>query len=147
MGVEARPSLLRRRDVAQAIGKKAQAPLGRDGRVQLAHATGRRIAWVDKGFFAFGTLRNLFALLFIQGFKIGAAHIDLAAHFQHGRRIRRQPERYLVNGADVLRHVFAHLAIAPRGGLHQHAVLITQAHGQAVELEFGDIFDRWIGRR
>ena len=37
----------------------------------------------------------------------------------------------------LLRHILARLAIAARGGLHQHALLVAQVDGQAVELQLG----------
>jgi hypothetical protein len=50
--VAARPALLWRRDLAQAVGKEAQRPLRGDGRVELAHRTGGGIARVDEGLLA-----------------------------------------------------------------------------------------------
>ena len=46
------------------------------------------------------------------------------------------------DGADVVRHVLAGLAVAARGGLHQHAVLVAQVDREAVELELGRVVDR-----
>ena len=60
---------------------------------------------------------------------------------------RSQPQRNLPDGADVLRHVLTRLAVAARGGLHQHAVLVAQADGQAVELGFGHVVDGRAGQR
>ena len=50
----------------------------------------------------------------------------------------------LADGADVLRHILAELAVTPCGSLHQHAMHIAQAHRQAVELGLGHVLD---GRR
>ena len=85
MGAKGRSALLHRRDLAQAVGKKTQRALRCNARVQLAHSTGCSVARVNEGFFAFFTRRNAFALAFIQGLKVVAAHIDLATHFQHCR--------------------------------------------------------------
>ena len=41
-----------------------------------------------------------------------------------------------MDGTDVLRHVFASLAIAARSSLDERAMLIAQVDGQSVELEF-----------
>ncbi len=57
-----------------------------------------------------------------------------------------QAQRDRLDGADVLRHVFADLAVAARGRLHQHAVLVAQVDREAVELELGGVFDRRIVR-
>ncbi len=110
MGVERRSTLLGRCDLAQAIGIKAQRPLGGDRRVKLAHRTRGRIARVDEGFLA------LLALARIQCLEIVAAHVDLASHFQHGWhrrncRIARRldPQGDLPDGAHILRDVLAHL--------------------------------------
>ena len=51
----------------------------------------------------------------------------------------------MADGADVVGHVFARFAIAPRGGLHQHAVFVAQAHGQAIKLQLGHVVHRGIG--
>ena len=69
--------------LAHAIGKKAQWPLGGNGRVELAHGTGGGIARVDEGFLALVAMRNARALALVERLKIVAPHIDLAAHFQH----------------------------------------------------------------
>ena len=131
-----RPALRCRRDFAHAIGKKAQRALGGNRRVQLAHRAGSGVARVDKGFLP------ALALRFVEALKVGACHVDLAAHLQHRRRPGGQHQRNLLQGADVVRHIFAHLAIAARGGLHQHSVFIAQAHRQAVKFQFGHTVHR-----
>jgi hypothetical protein len=83
----------------------------------------------------FSRWRSLSAL------EIGALHVDLAAHLDHGRCLAVEPQRNIAHRADVLRDLFADFAVAARGGLHQHAVLVAQVHGQAVELELADILD------
>ena len=51
----------------------------------------------------------------------------------------------MADGADVLRHVFTVLAIAPRRSLNQYAVFVAQVHRQAIKFQLGDILDRWVG--
>ena len=51
-----------------------------------------------------------------------------------------QAQRNLTDGADVLRDVFAVFAITACGGLYQHTALVTQAHGEAVELQLSQVF-------
>jgi hypothetical protein len=51
----------------------------------------------------------------------------------------------LADGADVGSDLFAGFTIAPGGGLHQLAVFIAQAHGQAVKLQFTHVAHRWVG--
>jgi len=134
-----RPALGRRRDRAQAVGKKTQGPLGGDVGVELAHSACGGIARVHKG------LAALLALALVQRIKVGAAHVDLAAHFQNRRHTRRQGQRNLPDGANVVRHVLTHLAVATRGGLHQAATLVAQTHGQAVKLGLGHVLDGGVG--
>ena len=53
-----------------------------------------------------------------------------------------QVQRNDAHGFDVGRDVFARAAVAARGGLHELAVLVPQADGQAVEFQFGRVVDR-----
>ena len=134
---------------AQAIGVKAQRALGGNRRVQLPHRTSGGVARVDK------SLAGTGALALVQVFKIVAAHINLATHFQHLGAAADQPPRNAptrprppTHGEDVLGHVFAGGPIAPSGGLHQHAVLIAQIDRQAVELQLGAVgHGRCVGRQ
>ena len=57
----------------------------------------------------------------------------------------RNPQWYLTDGANVFRDVLARFTITARGRLHQHTVLVTQIHRQAIELELGHVLDRCIG--
>ena len=142
MGGKNRPACLCWRDLTQAISEKAQGALRRNGRIKLAYRTGGGIARVDKGFLAGGPLA------LIERFKIGASHVDLAPHLDHRRRWQCtgcgsiQTQWNLPDGADVLGHILTQFTVAPCRGLHQHALLIPQAHGQAVELELGHVLDR-----
>ena len=109
--------------------------------VQLAHGTSCGIARVDKGFFTLLAGGNACALAIVQGFKVAAGHVNLAAHFQHLGGLSRQMQRNLADGADVVRDVFTGFTVTARGGLHQHTAFIAQAHGQAVKLELSNILD------
>ena len=134
-------------DVAQAIGKKTQGPLGGNARIELAHGTRCSVAWIDKGFFALGACGDALALPLIQRLEVVAAHVHLAAHFEHGRRIAGQAQRNLSDGSDVGRDLFARFTISPSGRLNQNAVFIAQAHGQAIKFELAHINDSRIGLR
>ena len=153
-----RAALLGLRDLTHPVSIKTEWALGCDGGVKLSDGTGGGIARVDKGFFVAGTVSDFLALALVQGLEVVTAHVHLAPHLQHGRhragscigmggipRVGAQAQRNLADGADVLGDVFADFAIAPGGGLYQHAKLVTQAHGQAVELGFGHIFDGRVG--
>ena len=145
MCAKGRATLIYWRDLAYPISKKTQRPLGGNGGVELTDRTGCGVARVNKGFFALVPCGNAHALARVQSLKIVAAHIDLATDFQHRWNPCWQAQWNLPDGADVLGHVFARLAIAAGGCLHQHTVLVAQTHGQAVELQFGDVFHRRIG--
>ncbi|MDT4827104.1 hypothetical protein FQZ97_604390 [compost metagenome] len=116
-----------------AISEKTQGPLGGDARIQLAQAACRRIARVDEHLFV------ALGLGLVQFFEVGAVHQHLAAHLQHLRRGSLELQRNRLDGTDVRGDVFARLAIAARGGLHQAAVLVAQADRQTVELEFAEV--------
>ena len=53
-----------------------------------------------------------------------------------------QAQRDLPDGADVLRHVLADLAVAARGGLHQHAVLVAQVDAPGRRTSARHVVDR-----
>ena len=128
-----------RRDFAQPIGKEAQGPRRGNRRVELAHRARRRVARIDEHLLVLLPGRDLLALALVERVEVGTLHVDLAAHFDHGWRLAVQAQRNLAHRADVLRDLFADLAVAAGRGLHQHAVFVAQVHGQAVELEFADI--------
>jgi hypothetical protein len=132
VGGRLRPAL----HLAQAVGEEAQRPLRGHAGSSWRTAPAAALRGLTKVFSPFSRWRSLSAL------EVVAAHVDLAAHLQHRRRVAAQAQRDLADGADVLRHVLAGLAVAARGGLHQHAVLVAQVDGQAVELELGGVFDR-----
>ena len=144
MGLEHRAALVRWRDFTQAISKKTEVSACGNRRIQLPNAAGSRIARIHKGLFAFGALGNFFTLALVKGFEVGAAHVHLAAHFEYGGGIGRQSQRYLPDGAHVLRDFLAHLAVPAGCRLHKHAGLVTQVHREAVKLQFGHIGNRWI---
>ncbi len=80
---------------------------------------------------------------FVQRLEVVATDVDLATHFHHRRRglDASQTKRNLRDGADVLRHVLAGFTVAARGRLDEHAMLIAQIDREAVEFEFGGVFD------
>ncbi len=128
--------------LAQAIGEERQRALGGHLRIELAHCAGGGVARVDEGLLA------AFALAGVEALEIVAPHVDLAAHFEHvghGTVDGPQAERDLADGADILRDVFTGGTVAARGGLDQEAPFVAQVDRQAVELEFGRVFDGRIG--
>ena len=107
------------RDLPPGIGEKAQRPGGGDVGIKLAQRPGGGIARVGKGFFAGGRLPR------IQRGKIGVAHVNLAAHFQHLGRAGKVP-RNVGDGAGVGGDILADLAVAARRRLHQPPGFIAQ---------------------
>ena len=142
MRLEDWAALLGGRELSQAVGKETQGALRRDLGIELAHGPGRRIARVHEGFFALCSRGDLLPLPLVHRFKFVSAHINLAAHFQHRRRIGRQSQGNLPHRADVVGHILTRFAVAPRGRLHEDAVFIAQTHRQTVKLQLRHIFHR-----
>jgi hypothetical protein len=96
---------------------------------------------LTKVFLVFRALGDQLALPLVERVEVVAADVDLAAHLEHlgrcGLLAQAQAQGHLLEGADVLRHVLAGLAVAARGRLHQHPVLVAQVDRQAVELQLG----------
>ena len=111
------------------IGAEFQRARGGDVGIQLAQAAGGGIARVGEH------LAILVAAARVQRLEASVAHVDLAAHFQQLRQIiTPQLERDRADGAQVGGDTFAGAAIAARHALHQHAILVDERHGQAIEL-------------
>ena len=132
----------------QKIGEENQPPVGDDGWLKRAQRSRGGVARIDEG-------RQSFALaLLVQALEGGFGHHHFAAHLEclplRERTFRswslRNAERHAADGADVRGDVFAGLAVAARQAHGEPSVavragLVTQRHAQAVELEFGRIFD------
>jgi hypothetical protein len=127
MGRRQRPT----RHFADAVGVEAElAPRG-DRRVELTQRAGRAVARIGQRLLAV-TQR-----VGIEGLEILAQHDHLAAHLEHARTaIPAQSERDRAHRAQVGGDVLAGGAVAARGAEHEHAVLVTQADRQTVELGF-----------
>ena len=69
----------------------------------------------------------------VELFEHRPGHIDLSSDDQPGQPLR-QRHRDRADGAEVLRHILAHPAVAPGGTPDEHAVPVLQRHGQAVHL-------------
>ena len=124
-------------DRTNAVGEEFQRPAGGDRRIQLTDAASRSIAWIDQRLVAARGGSG------VVSFQVVAAHVHLAAHFQQRWRLATQAQRDLAQRAQVLRNVLAGGAVATRRTAHQQAVLVAQADRQAIELQFGGIFDWW----
>lgn len=125
------------RHLTNAIAAELQRAAGGDFRIKLAQATGGGVARVGE------RLATGFGLGGIEPVETGLAHVHLAAHLQHRRpALTLQLERNVAHGAHVGADVFAGGAIAAGSALHQLAIAVQQAHGQAVELGFTAEVDR-----
>ena len=113
----------------------------------MAHGTSCSVAWIDKGFFTLGARGNALTLPLIQCLEVVAAHVHLAAHFEHGRCVGWQAQWNLSDGADVGGDFFARFTISTGGRLKQNAVFIAQAHGQAIKLQLTHVGDGWVSLR
>ncbi len=124
--------------LAQAIREERQRTPRGERRIELAYAARRAVARVhQRG-------QTLLPLLFVVALEVTARHVGLAAHFQHICIAAAQMQGDTMDGAHVLRHVLASLAIAACGGLHQHAALVAQVDREAVEFQFAGILDHGI---
>ena len=118
-------------DFTDAIGVEGERPAGRDPRIQLAEASGSRIARIGKELVAPGLLRT------VQRQEVLLQHQHLAPYLQHLGGRARELRGYAAHCTQVGRDVLARDAIAPGGTLHQPAVLVAQRGGQAIQLGGG----------
>ena len=102
-----------------------QPPLGGNLGIQLPQRAGRRVPRVGHQRLALDLPPGVDLL------KDLAGHIDLAPHDEPGQLVR-QNHGNGADGAEILRHVLPHPAVAPGSAADKHAVPILQRHGQAV---------------
>ena len=115
--------------LAPGIGEEAQAPLLGERGIELPQPARGGIARVDEEGLAFG-----FAFL-VERVEVLARHINLAAHLDDlGNAAPFERVRHVLDHLEIGGDVLAHLAITPRRALHQHAALIAERGGQAVDL-------------
>ena len=122
---------------ADAVAPHRQRPRGGQLGVELADRPGRGVARVRVG-----RLAALGALL-VQLREGGDRQVGLAAHLQQRRGVL-DAQRDRADGAQVLGHVLADLAVPARRAAHQHAVLVDQRDRQAVDLRLGHEPDRRV---
>ena len=125
-------------NLPQPVGKEGQGTPCRDGRIELAQATGRGIAWIDEHLLPGCRLAG------IETLEIVTTHVDLAPHLQYRRRGSPQTQGNPVQGAHIWRYVLAGTTVTPGSRLNQHTLLVAQIDGQAIKLELRRIGD---GRR
>ena len=79
---------------------------------------------------------------FVQGLEVAVVDQRLAANGEERRRrapILAQAQGHGADRANVLRHALASAAVAPRDRADQHAVLVHQLQGGAVQLGLEDV--------
>ncbi len=111
------------------INKDVQRHAGGLRRLEVAQRTGGQVARVGVFFGQPG----------VEGGKVGARDIDLAAHGQRPGFGDAQGD--LADGAHVVRDVVARQAVAARQGVLQLAAVVVQDNGSAVDL----LLDREAG--
>ena len=132
--------------LTKLVSKECKVPRLGDGRVFLSQTSSTSIARVCRNCFRLLALRDsLFVLAFFIGFELLKGfdrHIHLAPHFKNlgdlGSLWRSELLRNYRNGLDVFGDVFANFSITSRGGLHEHAILISNTHGQAINFQFAN---------
>ncbi len=118
---------------AELVRVEREVARSGDARVFHPEAARRRVARVREE-----PLTSL-ALSFVELLECRKGHEHLAAHFDPRRQARaRELVRDAVDREDVRGDVFTSLAVAPRGGTRETAVLVQQRHGEAVELGLAD---------
>ncbi len=118
------------RHLTPGIGKEFELAVCSYLGIQLAQRSRCCIARSDVSLFA------LSCHLLVERKKIAFGHIDLAADFHDRRNTRRKLVRYLADGADIGRHIFAGRTVPTRGSTDQDAILIADRHGKPVDLRF-----------
>ncbi len=121
-----------RAGLAPGVGEELQRPPGGDGGIDLAQRAGGEVAGVGVGALA------RFHGGSVEGLELGQRRIDLAADFDDvGPALAVQSLGDVLQGAQVGGDVLAGAAVAPGGASDQHALLVTDRGGQAVDLRLG----------
>ena len=132
--------------LAKLVSKECKVSRLGDGWVFLSQTSSTRIAWVCRNSLGLLALRDaLFVLAFFVGFELLKGfdrHIHLAPHFKNLGDLRSFGRSELLrnyrNGLDVFGDVFTNFSVTSRCGLHEHAILVSNAHGQAINLQFAN---------
>ena len=79
---------------------------------------------------------DAFAVMFLE---LVAGHHDFSPDHEVVGCSRSQAERNRLDGLHLLGHVVAGLAVPPRGGLDEDAVVVDDLDGEPVELRFAGV--------
>ena len=116
------------------VSEETKWPVRRNGRIELPKRARSGIARVGEHRLTGGHPFLIQPLEEAEGQVALAANLDKRRHV-----ITAQPQRDVTQRAQVGRHVLTHDAIAARGPRGEHAFLVGEAHGCAVDLELGHI--------
>jgi len=120
---------------ADPVAPHRERPRGGQLGVELAEGSGGGVARVrERGLAGFGAA-------LVERREGRQRQVDLAADLEQRRSIL-DPQRDRSDRAEVLGHVLADRAVAPRGPPHEDPVLVDQGDGQAVDLGLGHVVDR-----
>ena len=120
------------------VEEAVELALGDQGAVLVFECTGGCIARIGVELLA------CFGAFLVEGVEHRDGHEDFTADFKLFGIIAAQLQRNGLDGADVCRNVFAHLAIAAGEGLGQPTVLVAQTDGDAIVLELHDVLNGLI---
>src|SRR5690606_4858953 len=100
------------------------------------YGAGGEVARIGIGHF------TIFNPLFIEAFECGAVHENLTPYFEDLRvTVGAQLVGYFLDGAYIGGDFVALYAVAPGDGPFQHAILVSEADREAIELEFANILE------
>ena len=100
--------------MADAVDEQIERPRRGHARIELPQASGGGIARIDERFLAAGQR------LLVEALETGDRHEHLAAHLERARHVGAPKlERQRLDGAQILRHVLARLAITAGGALDE----------------------------
>ncbi len=134
LGVRGEGEALRRADAVAPHGERA---LRREGRVELADGSRRRVAGVhERG-------EALLRPALVEGLEVRERHVDLAAHLDQRRGVR-DPQRDGAHRPQVVGDVLADLAVAARGAALQDAVAVHERDREPIDLRLGDVAERRV---
>jgi hypothetical protein len=105
-------------EIHQLIGQEGERSRGADAGIFLAQTPGCGVAGIGE------LLGAEFALTAVEFLEVGFGEEDLTAHLHPSAYAVAQRGRHVMNGADILRDVFADSPVAAGGGLRETAVYV-----------------------
>ena len=134
---------LRAASRVERVHEAVEVPPGRDARIELPDRAGGGVAWVGEKRLALGLQ------LGVQPLKAALRHVYLAADLERRWEFRRDRhrQRNAGDGLDVGRDVFADIAVAAGRPDPVATILVEEAHGQAIDLQLGDVLEPDVSQR